>query len=180
MLALHRGVIVSSDRLTDVIWGGEPPATPLNTMQRHVSYLRQVLGSRNVIVARPPGYLLDPVRAGTDVTAAERLIEESVQATGRTRSPRLVHGQVAQPYRLLLDGDPAGAAQAWARLGCTYDTAMALADTPDEAALREAIGILTGLGARPAARIIRQRLRSLGARSIPAGPRTATRAQPLG
>lgn len=57
--------------------------------------------------------------------------------------------------------------------------AMALADTPDEAVLREALGILTGLGARPTARIIRQRLRSLGARSIPAGPRTATRARPL-
>ena len=98
----------------------------------------------------------------------------------RTRSPRLVHGKVAQPYRLLLDGDPAGAAQAWTRLGCTYDAAMALADAPDAGALREALGILTSLGARPAARMIRQRLRSLGVRSIPVGPRTATRAHPLG
>jgi DNA-binding CsgD family transcriptional regulator len=98
----------------------------------------------------------------------------------RTRSPRLIQGKVAQPYRLLLDGDPAEAAQAWTRLGCTYDAAMALADAPDEAALREALGILTSLGARPAARIIRQRLRSLGARPIPVGPRTATRAHPSG
>jgi DNA-binding CsgD family transcriptional regulator len=29
----------------------------------------------------------------------------------RTRSPRLIHGKVARPYRLLLDGDPAEAAQ---------------------------------------------------------------------
>jgi DNA-binding SARP family transcriptional activator/DNA-binding CsgD family transcriptional regulator len=98
----------------------------------------------------------------------------------RTRSPRLIHGKVAQPYRLLLDGDPAEAAQAWTRLGCTYDAAMALADAPDEAGLREALGILTSLGARPAARIIRRRLRSLGARPIPVGPRTATRAHPSG
>ncbi|MFD1535492.1 AfsR/SARP family transcriptional regulator [Nonomuraea guangzhouensis] len=44
MLALHRGEIVSNDRLADVIWAGNPPATPLNTVQRHVSHLRQVLG----------------------------------------------------------------------------------------------------------------------------------------
>src|SRR6266581_5612518 len=60
VLALQRGDIVSNDRLADVIWGDEPPATPLNTLQRHVSHLRQVLGSRDAIVARPPGYLLDP------------------------------------------------------------------------------------------------------------------------
>jgi DNA-binding CsgD family transcriptional regulator len=57
---------------------------------------------------------------------------------------------------------------------------MTLADAPDDGALREALAILAGLGAQPAARIIRRRLRSLGARSIPVGPRTATRANPLG
>jgi DNA-binding CsgD family transcriptional regulator len=36
------------------------------------------------------------------------------------------------------------------------------------------------LGAQPAARIIRQRLRVLGARSVPAGPHTATRERPFG
>jgi DNA-binding SARP family transcriptional activator len=89
VLALHRGVVVSSDRLADVVWGGEPPATPLNTVQRHVSYLRQVLGSRDVIVARPPGYLLDPTQVGTDVAAAEQLIGQGVQAVGRIREQRL-------------------------------------------------------------------------------------------
>jgi DNA-binding CsgD family transcriptional regulator len=57
---------------------------------------------------------------------------------------------------------------------------MALADAPDEPALREALNILTALGARPAARITRQRLRALGARSVPTGPRAATRAHPFG
>jgi hypothetical protein len=85
----------------------------------------------------------------------------------RTGSPRLIHGKVAQPYQPLLDGAPAAAAQAWIGLGCTYDAAMALGDAPDEAPLREALGILTSLGARSTARIIRERLRSPGARSIP-------------
>ena len=89
VLALHRGAIVSSDRLADVVWAGDPPATPLNTVQSHVSYLRQVLGRRDAIVARPPGYLLDPVQVDTDVAAAERLIEEGMQAAGHGREQRL-------------------------------------------------------------------------------------------
>jgi DNA-binding CsgD family transcriptional regulator/tetratricopeptide (TPR) repeat protein len=98
----------------------------------------------------------------------------------RLGSPRPVGGEVAEPYRLLLDGDPIGAARAWIRLGSPYEAAMALADVPDEEALREALGIVIGLGARAAAQIIRQRLRVLGARSIPAGPHAATRERPFG
>ena len=98
----------------------------------------------------------------------------------RLGSPHLMEGEVAEPYRLLLDGDPVGAAQVWTRLGCPYEAAMALADSPDEQALREALSIVIGLGAQPAARIIRQRLRGLGARSIPSGPHPATRKRPFG
>jgi DNA-binding NarL/FixJ family response regulator len=87
---------------------------------------------------------------------------------------------VAQPYRLLLASNPVGAAQLWTELGCPYEAAMALASAPDEAAVREALSIFTDLGASPACQIARQRLRALGARSIPAGPRTATRAHPFG
>jgi DNA-binding CsgD family transcriptional regulator/tetratricopeptide (TPR) repeat protein len=98
----------------------------------------------------------------------------------RTGSGRPARGEIAEPYRLLLDGDPVWAARVLTRLRCPYEAAMALADAPDEAALREALGLLTGLGAGPAIRLTRQRLRALGARSIPVGPRTATRTDPLG
>ena len=57
---------------------------------------------------------------------------------------------------------------------------MALAGSSAEEALREALGIVIGLGAQPAARIIRQRLRVLGARAIPVGPHAATRKRPFG
>jgi DNA-binding CsgD family transcriptional regulator len=57
---------------------------------------------------------------------------------------------------------------------------MALAEAPDEEALREALSIVIGLGARATVQVIRQRLRMLGARSIPAGPHTATRERPFG
>ena len=51
---------------------------------------------------------------------------------------------------------------------------------PRRRLLREALNVFTGLGALAAARITRQKMRQLGIRSIPAGPRTAARAHPLG
>jgi DNA-binding CsgD family transcriptional regulator/tetratricopeptide (TPR) repeat protein len=97
----------------------------------------------------------------------------------RTGSTRPARGEVAEPYRLLLDGESVRSAVVWTRLGCPYEAALALASAPDESALREALGILTGLGAVPAGRIARKRLRALGARSIPTGPRQATRTDPF-
>jgi len=88
-LALYRGDIVSADRLADVLWSGDPPATPINTLQSHVSQLRQVLGRRDAIVARSPGYLLDPDRVDTDVAAAERLIRQGVQVADATHARQL-------------------------------------------------------------------------------------------
>jgi DNA-binding CsgD family transcriptional regulator len=100
-----------------------------------------------------------------------------LRRTGSDRPPR--DGEVAGPYRAERAGDWAAAARQWQDLGCPYDAALALLDAPDEAALRTALDLLTDLGAEAAAQIARQRLRSLGVRSIPAGPRAATRADPL-
>ncbi|MFI6239282.1 BTAD domain-containing putative transcriptional regulator [Micromonospora sp. NPDC050795] len=80
-LALHAGRVVSIDRLVDVVWGDQLPATAANTLQRHVSYLRGVLGEPGSIVARQPGYLLDTGPDSTDVQAAERLIELARRST---------------------------------------------------------------------------------------------------
>jgi DNA-binding SARP family transcriptional activator len=89
VLALHYGEIVSNDRIADVVWAGDPPATWLNTVQRHVSYLRQVLGRRDAIVARPPGYWLDTVHAETDVAVAEGLIRQGAQVADRAHAQQL-------------------------------------------------------------------------------------------
>ncbi|WP_327011287.1 AfsR/SARP family transcriptional regulator [Dactylosporangium sp. NBC_01737] len=72
VLGLSAGRVVSVEHLVDVVWSGAPPATAANTLQSHVSHLRTVLGRRDAIAARPPGYLLDG--AATDVQLAERLI----------------------------------------------------------------------------------------------------------
>ena len=86
---------------------------------------------------------------------------------------------MALPYRLEIGGDWQGAATAWRRLGCPYEEALALAQGDRPAQLR-ALDILTGLGAAPAAAMVRRNLRAEGARGIPRGPRAATRHNPLG
>ncbi|MFF5211002.1 ATP-binding protein [Streptosporangium sp. NPDC000396] len=117
-----------------------------------------------------------------DVAAASDAWDRGAVAVWllRTGSPRTPHGVFPEPYRLELDGDPAGAARAWSELGCHYDAALALSGASGEPELREALRILTDLGALPAARIVRRRLRGLGVRSLPAGPRAATREHPSG
>jgi DNA-binding NarL/FixJ family response regulator len=77
-------------------------------------------------------------------------------------------------------GEWAEASREWTSLGCHYEAALALHDAGGEAALRQALTIFTGLGAAAAAQLTRHKMRTLGIRSIPVGPRTATRADPLG
>jgi DNA-binding CsgD family transcriptional regulator len=68
----------------------------------------------------------------------------------------------------------------WGKLGCPYERALALADSHDEATMREAIEQLQSLGARPAAAIVARRLRERGVRGVPRGPRPQTRENPAG
>ena len=83
----------------------------------------------------------------------------------------------AGPFALELAGDRAAATAEWERLGCPYERALALSDG-DEAAQREALRIFDGLGAAPAAAIVRRRLHERGARGVPVGPRRLTRGNP--
>ena len=86
----------------------------------------------------------------------------------------------ATPYGPTLAGEWARAAVLWARIGCPYEAALALADGDDQPALRQAIDDLHRLGARPAAAIVARRLRARGVRGLPRGPRTQTRQNPAG
>ena len=98
----------------------------------------------------------------------------------RTGSTRLAKGDLATAYLLQIKGDWQGAAELWTELGCQFDAAMALSDASDERALRDALQGFDDLGAVAAARITRQKMRRLGIKSVPAGPRTTTRAHPRG
>jgi DNA-binding CsgD family transcriptional regulator len=88
-------------------------------------------------------------------------------------------GGLPEPYAREMAGDWPGAAAAWQRLGRPYDAALAWLGSANEAGLRQALGVLDGLGARAAAAAGR-RMRQLGITAIPRGPRAATRAGPAG
>ncbi len=98
----------------------------------------------------------------------------------RTGSDQRIDGRMAPPYRLMMDGDPARAAHLWTDLGCPFEAALARFDAGDEASLRAALSTFDGLGAAPAARLTRQKMRQAGVRSIPSGAQTTTRAHPGG
>ncbi len=80
----------------------------------------------------------------------------------------------SEPYRLHAAGDPGAAAAAWTRIGCPYEAADAGADAADEDVVQSALAAFTGLGARPGRARAARRLRELGVRSIPRGPRAST------
>ncbi|MFO0991849.1 MAG: AAA family ATPase [Hyphomicrobiales bacterium] len=97
----------------------------------------------------------------------------------RAGALELVPEGVAEPYRFEISGDWQAAAAAWQRIGCPYEEALALANGGRAAQVR-ALEILARLGAAPAAALIRSNVRAKGGRSIPRGPRSTTKADPLG
>jgi DNA-binding CsgD family transcriptional regulator/tetratricopeptide (TPR) repeat protein len=85
-----------------------------------------------------------------------------------------------EPYALEVAGDHRGAAFAWERIGRPYDAALAMAWSSDAAELKEALAGFEELGASAAAAVVRRRMKALGVKAIPRGPRAATRAAPAG
>ena len=78
-LALHAGDVVEHRPADRHRLGRGRRATALNTLQRHVSYLRGVLGDKASVLSQPPGYRLDLGAEATDVVVAERLVEQARQ-----------------------------------------------------------------------------------------------------
>jgi DNA-binding NarL/FixJ family response regulator len=81
---------------------------------------------------------------------------------------------------MLLAGDWAGAAGWWQQREQPYEAALASVGSGDADALRRALDVLSGLGAKPAVAIVMRELRGLGERSLPRPPRPATSAHPAG
>jgi DNA-binding CsgD family transcriptional regulator/tetratricopeptide (TPR) repeat protein len=78
-----------------------------------------------------------------------------------------------------IEGDWRAAAAAWQEAGDPYETALELAESGDAGATAQALRMLEGLRAEPAAARARERLRAMGA-PVPRGPRAVTRANPAG
>lgn len=86
LLLLQPGAVVSTERIVDELWGEAPPPTARHAVQVHVSRLRKVLGP-DVLLTRPPGYVLDLGDHDLDAVAFESLAVEG-RAAVRSNDPR--------------------------------------------------------------------------------------------
>ncbi len=73
-LLVHRGEVVSVDRLVDDLWQESPPRNPQHALEAQVSRLRAVLTETVPIVSRSPGYVLEVEPDAVDVVRFERLV----------------------------------------------------------------------------------------------------------
>src|SRR3954470_20389143 len=73
LLLWHREEAVTADRLVDVLWGEEPPATAFKALQVHVSQLRRALGPGNGIVTRGAGYAIEVAPGALDLDRFQAL-----------------------------------------------------------------------------------------------------------
>jgi DNA-binding SARP family transcriptional activator len=76
LLLLEGGRVVSTGRLLDALWAGEPPATAMASLQNFVSQLRKALGG-DAIETKPPGYRVRLDAAALDLAHVRRLVDEA-------------------------------------------------------------------------------------------------------
>jgi DNA-binding SARP family transcriptional activator len=82
LLLLHANEVVSTDRLIDELWGESPPESATNMLQGYVSHLRKTLepgsrrGEHELLVWRPPGYVLQIRLDQVDAARFEQLAAE--------------------------------------------------------------------------------------------------------
>jgi predicted ATPase/DNA-binding SARP family transcriptional activator len=83
ILLTQANQVVATDRLIDLIWPDEPPATANHSLQVYVSQLRKVLEPEHragapysVLISRPPGYLVSITPEDLDLGRFQRLIDE--------------------------------------------------------------------------------------------------------
>ncbi|MEV0348376.1 BTAD domain-containing putative transcriptional regulator [Nonomuraea sp. NPDC050680] len=94
-LLVDEGRPVSTDRLVDDLWAGEPPAKSAGALQVRVSQLRRALeeaepGGKNLIVSRAPGYLLQAAEGTVDAARFAGLLARAETAESpRTRAELL-------------------------------------------------------------------------------------------
>src|ERR671939_278386 len=79
LLLLDAGRVVSTDRLIDALWSEQPPPTAPTSLQNFVSQLRKLLGA-DVLVTKPPGYLLRVEPGRLDAGRARALADEARSA----------------------------------------------------------------------------------------------------
>ncbi len=104
VLVVHANEVVSTDRLIEVLWGAEPPATAPNTLQTYVSHLRRMLepgrtprARDGVLRTRGQGYVLVVEPDAIDAVRFERLAREGRDAlrSDPERAAETLHAALA-------------------------------------------------------------------------------------
>jgi DNA-binding SARP family transcriptional activator len=80
LLLTRANEVVSTDRLTDELWGRQPPRTAANALQYHVSQLRKTLAPSEAIITRDPGYLIRVAPDELDLLRFEWFVAEAQEA----------------------------------------------------------------------------------------------------
>jgi DNA-binding SARP family transcriptional activator len=87
LLLTRPNQVVSVDALVRGLWGEQPPATAAKTLQSHIKRLRRVLepdrargAAGQVLITRPPGYLLRVEPGTLDATRFEELTAKAARA----------------------------------------------------------------------------------------------------
>ena len=87
LLLAHRQQAVSPERLIDVLWGEDPPATAAKALQVHVSRLRHALGPGDPIVTHASGYAVALEPGALDLERFETLVAQGRAAREGGRLP---------------------------------------------------------------------------------------------
>ena len=96
VLGLHPGQIVSTDRLIDVVWGGNGPSDGAeHAAAPHVLPARRARGEGDDRGQARPGYVLDLGAEATDVETAERLIRPGATVDGSGLKRQHLRGALA-------------------------------------------------------------------------------------
>lgn len=97
LFLLHANQVLTSDRIVDLLWAGEPPRTAANTLQTHVVRLRQALrlnddenGESRPLRTIAAGYVLDVDPDALDAARFETLLGEARRAIALER-PAVAH-----------------------------------------------------------------------------------------
>lgn len=99
VLLLRAGEVVSTGYLIDALWGEAAPRTASTSLQNLVSALRRLLGPE-LVVTRPPGYMLTAGKERIDLYRFEVLVHD---AAGRGLEERV---QMLRDALALWRGDP--------------------------------------------------------------------------
>ena len=94
LLLLNTGEVVSTDKLIEELWAGEPPKAAVGSLQNLVSALRKQLGAETV-ETQAPGYRLAVDADRVDLHRFERLVATAGETEDARRRTDLLHEALA-------------------------------------------------------------------------------------